>query len=90
MWTSFSAICRGSRTLLIYYVEERLAFNDKDVANLFVVMGMLGMLIQGVLLKYINDGLGEKNVVVVSFVLVSSRMISLDTHTVGKRVSSRI
>lgn len=32
-------------------------------------MGLLGIVIQGVLLKYINDFLGEKRIVVLSFVL---------------------
>jgi fucose permease len=55
--------------LLIYYLEERLAFGDSDVARMFMLMGLSGILIQGVLLKYITELIGEKRVVVVSFVL---------------------
>jgi fucose permease len=72
----------GSRTLLIYYLEERLAFNDRDVASMFMLMGLLGILIQGVLLKYINEFIGEKKVVVLSFVLgiVTNLIYGLAKH----------
>jgi fucose permease len=59
-----------------------MAFNDKNVASMFLLMGLLGILIQGVLLKYINDLLGEKKVVVLSFVLgiVTNLIYGLANH----------
>jgi MFS family permease len=57
----------GDQTLLIYYIEERLSFDDEDIATLFLVVGFLGILVQGVLLKLVNDCLGERKVVILSF-----------------------
>lgn len=51
----------------MYYLEERLVFGDQDVATLFLIMGLLGILVQGFLLKLFNDCLGERRVVVLSF-----------------------
>jgi Na+/melibiose symporter-like transporter len=62
--------CIGtSRTLLIYYIEERLGFDDRDVAAMFLLMGVLGILVQSVLLKPGNDCLGERKVVMAAFIL---------------------
>jgi MFS family permease len=57
----------GDQTLLIYYIEERLSFDDKDIAALFLVVGFLGIFVQGFLLKLVNDCLGERKVVILSF-----------------------
>lgn len=64
-------VSSGDQTLLIYFVEERLAFNDRDVATMFMLMGILGILVQGVLLKPINDCFGERMVVVCAFCIGS-------------------
>ena len=62
-------VSSADQTLLIYYVEERLAFNDHDIAIMFMLMGLLGILVQGVLLKPACDLLGERLVIVVAFFL---------------------
>jgi len=62
-------VTSGDQTLLIYYVEERLDFNDHDIAIMFMLMGILGILVQGVFLKPINDCLGERLVIVFAFVV---------------------
>lgn len=62
-------VSSADHTLLIYYVEERLAFNDNDVALMFMLVGILGILVQGILLKPLNDCLGERLVIVVAFFL---------------------
>lgn len=64
-------VTSGDRTLLLYYLEERLGFGDQNIAVLFLIMGLLGVLVQGVLLKFINDALGERLVVALCFVLGS-------------------
>jgi MFS transporter, DHA1 family, tetracycline resistance protein len=64
-------VAAGDRSLILYYVQERLGFNDKDIALMFLTMGLLGILVQGVLLKIINDILGERGVVALCFVLGS-------------------
>jgi DHA1 family tetracycline resistance protein-like MFS transporter len=58
----------ADQTLLIYYAEDYLSFNDHDVAVLFMLMGVLGIIVQGFCLKALTDCLGERTVVVISFV----------------------
>jgi DHA1 family tetracycline resistance protein-like MFS transporter len=62
-------VATADRTLLIYYVEERLAFNDHDVAIMFMLMGILGILVQGILIKPFNECFGERWVIVIAFLL---------------------
>lgn len=57
----------ADQSLLIYYLEERMAFNDGDVAVLFMIFGLLGIFVQGVVLKPLNETIGEKNVVITAF-----------------------
>ncbi|GKY96168.1 hypothetical protein MPSEU_000576600 [Mayamaea pseudoterrestris] len=64
-------VSSGDRTLLIYYIEERLGFNDKDVALMFFIMGILGIFVQGVVLKVMNDLIGERHIVTLCFCLGS-------------------
>ena len=56
----------GDRSLLIYYVEDQLSFNDSDIAKLFMIVGFLGIIVQGGLLNPLTHSIGEKNVVVLS------------------------
>jgi hypothetical protein len=35
-------VTSGDRTLIIYYIEERLGFTDQDIATMFLIMGVLG------------------------------------------------
>ena len=62
-------VSSGDRTLLIYYVEDRLSFNDMDVATMFLILGLLGIFVQGVALKVFNDALGERKLVMLCFSL---------------------
>eukprot|EP00567_Pseudictyota_dubia_P003789 CAMPEP_0197446878 /NCGR_PEP_ID=MMETSP1175-20131217/11697_1 /TAXON_ID=1003142 /ORGANISM="Triceratium dubium, Strain CCMP147" /LENGTH=542 /DNA_ID=CAMNT_0042978047 /DNA_START=56 /DNA_END=1684 /DNA_ORIENTATION=+ len=57
----------GDQSLLLYYCQERLAFNDKDVAIMFMIFGSLGIFVQGILLKPMNECLGERLVIIVAF-----------------------
>lgn len=57
----------ADQTLLLYYAEDRLEFNDHDVATLFGLIGVIGMFVQGVLLKQVTDRIGERLVVVLAF-----------------------
>ena len=58
----------ADQSLLIYYLEERLEFHDADIALLFMLFGLAGIFVQGVILKPLNDCIGEKFVVVTAFV----------------------
>lgn len=62
-------VSAGDRTLLIYYLEERLSFDDTDVATLFVILGVFGVVVQTVVLKVFNDWIGERKVVMLCFFL---------------------
>lgn len=64
-------VSSGDRTLIIYYIEERLGFNDKDVALMFFIMGILGVFLQGFVLKILNDCIGERWLVTMCFLLGS-------------------
>lgn len=59
----------ADQTLLLYYVEDRMNFNDHDVAIMFGIIGLLGIFVQGVLLRPLTLLMGEKMVVVVSFLM---------------------
>lgn len=58
----------GDRMLLIYYAEDRIGFKDKDIASLFMIMGIGDIIALGCLLKLLNDWIGEKYVIIVSFI----------------------
>eukprot|EP00588_Corethron_pennatum_P018575 CAMPEP_0194307466 /NCGR_PEP_ID=MMETSP0171-20130528/4373_1 /TAXON_ID=218684 /ORGANISM="Corethron pennatum, Strain L29A3" /LENGTH=518 /DNA_ID=CAMNT_0039059557 /DNA_START=79 /DNA_END=1635 /DNA_ORIENTATION=+ len=65
----FSGIsASGDQTLLLYYVEQRFQFNDTDVAYLFMLLGLLGILVFTFLLNGMTRCFGEKVVVVVAFI----------------------
>lgn len=59
----------GDRSLLIYYTEDQLDFGDGDVAVLFLIIGLLGIVVQSVVLKLLNERIGERYVVILSFVV---------------------
>lgn len=54
--------------LVIFYIENQLNVRDKDIAQMFVVMGILGVAFQAFLLQPMLKCLGEKGLLVVSFV----------------------
>lgn len=66
----FSAIVSSAdHTLFLYYVEENFGFNDKDIATLFLIMGLMGILVQAVILKPFNTLIGERRIIVVAFLV---------------------
>ena len=58
----------GDRGLLIYYLQDRLSFGNKDIAIVFLIAGLLGIVVQGCLLNPLTRNIGEKNIVVLSFI----------------------
>mmetsp|Transcript_14737 Transcript_14737/g.23039 ORF Transcript_14737/g.23039 Transcript_14737/m.23039 type:complete len:642 (-) Transcript_14737:88-2013(-) len=60
-------VTAGNQTLSLYYFEEHLGVNDHDVAIMFVMVGILGVLVQCVLMKTLNDWLGERYIICVAF-----------------------
>lgn len=62
-------VASGDQLLLVYYVEERLGFDEKDVSYMFMIIGIFGLLAQGIVLKPLNDCIGEKYVVALCFTI---------------------
>ena len=62
-------ISTADHTLFLYYVEENFGFNDKDVATLFLIIGVMGILVQTLLLKPLNSVIGERRVIIVAFLV---------------------
>jgi fucose permease len=56
-----------SQTLLVYYVEEQLNFRDQDIATMFLIFGILGIIVQGFILKLMNGLFGERRIVLIAF-----------------------
>jgi DHA1 family tetracycline resistance protein-like MFS transporter len=54
-------------TILVYYLQEQLSFNDKDIANLYVLMGVLGIFVQSAGLKALLETVGERRTISISF-----------------------
>jgi hypothetical protein len=55
-------------TLVVYYTENNFAVGPKDIAGLFLVLGIAGIIIQAGLLSCLLRCLGERPLLVVSFV----------------------
>jgi MFS transporter, DHA1 family, tetracycline resistance protein len=62
-------VSSGDKSLVLYYIQEHLAFTDADIAKLFVVVGLLGIFSQACLLKLLNDAMGERRVVILALSL---------------------
>ena len=60
-------VSTADHTLFIYYVEENLSFDDKDIAKIFLIIGVMGMFVQTVVLKPLNSRIGERRVIMVAF-----------------------
>jgi len=58
----------ADQSLLVYYAEDQLDFNNKDVAKMFSILGTLGMVIQGIVLKPLNELVGERWILILAFI----------------------
>jgi len=61
-------VAAGDQVLLVYYLEDQLAFDAKDISIMFLIIGVMGIFVQVVVLNLLNKAFGEKMVLVVSFV----------------------
>jgi len=62
-------ISTADHTLFLYYAEENFGFNEKDIAILFLIIGLMGIFVQAVILKPLNSLIGERRVIVVAFLV---------------------
>eukprot|EP00977_Amphora_coffeiformis_P029114 scaffold38855_cov191-Amphora_coffeaeformis.AAC.1 len=54
-------------TLVIYYLESQLNVKDSDIASMYFVMGIMGIILQGFVLQPLVRAVGEKGLLVLSF-----------------------
>jgi DHA1 family tetracycline resistance protein-like MFS transporter len=62
-------VSAGDHTLFLYYVEENFGFNDRDVAFLFLLIGLMGIFVQAAVLKPLNSFIGERRVIMIAFLV---------------------
>jgi DHA1 family tetracycline resistance protein-like MFS transporter len=60
-------VSTADHALFLYYAEENFGFNDGDIAMLFLLMGVMGILVQTVILKPLSGCIGERRVIMVAF-----------------------
>jgi DHA1 family tetracycline resistance protein-like MFS transporter len=64
----FSAMVHSTDAhLLIFYIEEHLNVRETDIAHMFLAMGIIGVVFQAFLLQPLVKCLGEKGLLVTSF-----------------------
>jgi DHA1 family tetracycline resistance protein-like MFS transporter len=64
----FSAMVFASdATLVMYYIEDELDVHTKDIATMFIGMGIAGILLQGFALQPLVQCLGEKGLLITTF-----------------------
>ena len=56
-------------TLFVYYVEDELDFGSSEIAAVFAISGLIGIVMCGYFLKPLNDLLGERLLLVFAYVL---------------------
>lgn len=57
----------SDRILVLFIMEDQLNVRDEDLASMLFIMGIVGVVIQGVLLELLLTCFGEKGLLVVSF-----------------------
>ena len=62
-----SAVFATDANLVLFYIEDQLDVRDKDIAQMFLVLGVVGVLFQAFLLQPLTHFLGEKGLLVTSF-----------------------
>lgn len=59
----------GVYALLIYYLQHELGFNERDVACMLLVSGLLAIFVLIALFKSLNDLLGERRLIILASVM---------------------
>jgi len=63
-----AAVYNTDISLIVYYVEEHLNVRENDLAFMFLLQGILGVILQGIGLQPLVYALGEKGLLVLTFV----------------------
>lgn len=72
----------ADQVLLIYYLEDHLRFGQGDISLMFMIIGVTGILVQVFVMKPLNDLVGEKMVVAISFMCgaINNAMYGIAHH----------
>jgi Na+/melibiose symporter-like transporter len=62
-----AAVYETDKSLVLFYIEEHLNVDDADIAQMFFFMGILGVLMQALGLQPLINLMGERGLLVVSF-----------------------
>ena len=62
-----AAVYATDSSLVIFYIEEHLNVKEDDLAHMFFIMGILGVILQGIGLQPLVFVLGERGLLVLSF-----------------------
>jgi MFS transporter, DHA1 family, tetracycline resistance protein len=62
-----SAVFATDANLVLFYIEDQLDVRDKDIAHMFLLLGIMGVLMQAFLLQPLTHLLGEKGLLVTTF-----------------------
>jgi Na+/melibiose symporter-like transporter len=87
-------VSSADQTILIYYVKERLYFDNSDIAKMFILSGAIGIFVQCLLIKPLINIFGERLVIVIAFVsFKTSLAMSIITLTLSQldiRIHSKL
>lgn len=60
-------VTSGDKILILYYVDTKLSFSTVDTALVMILLGLGAVLSQGIILKPLNDAIGERWIVILCF-----------------------
>jgi len=63
-----SLVFAADATLLVYYLEEHLGVNAKQLATMFIVLAVSGIAVQGGMLQWLINRMGDHKVLLYSFI----------------------
>jgi len=62
-----AAVYSIDQSLVLFYIEEHLNVNEDDIAYMFFLMGILGVILQGIGLQPLVYVLGERGLLILTF-----------------------
>lgn len=72
-----SVVAEGLQDILIQYLQLKMGFKAKDVSQMFMVLGIGALLVQGVLLQFFLSLLGEARLLGMGLVLSTCQQFML-------------
>lgn len=63
-----SMVFASDATLVLYYIEDQLGVGDKDIASMFLLMGIAGLVLQGGAIQPSIRLMGERGLLIATFV----------------------